>query len=98
MLARAITDLTSLTRSRRSNWRLDRLTETESGVSPIARCQACRSSCRRLHGEQAELAMMPQLSAIGMNSAGGMLPRRGWSHRISASKPAMVRSSSRTMG
>ncbi len=40
----------------------------------------------------------PVCSAIGMNSAGSSRPSRGWSQRSSASKPAMVRSSSRTIG
>ena len=41
------------------SWRLDRLTETDSGASPICFCQAARSSAALLHGEQAELHDQP---------------------------------------
>ena len=42
--------------------------------------------------------MRPELSAIGMNSAGEIAPRLGCSQRSSASKPAISPSSSRTIG
>ena len=40
----------------------------------------------------------PQLSATGMKSDGGIDPRRGCSQRSSASKPATLPSSRRTIG
>ncbi len=42
--------------------------------------------------------MSPERSAAGMNSEGGMLPRRGWFQRTSASNPITVRSARLTIG
>jgi len=40
----------------------------------------------------------PVSSAIGMNSAGEIMPRSGWRQRTSASQPVMALSCSETHG
>ena len=59
------------------SWRLDRFTETESGMSPTCFCQRARSSAARCMANRPSWTISPQLSATGMKSDGGIEPRRG---------------------
>ena len=86
-------------RSWRSNCREETLTEAKIGSRErIARCQI--ESCRAVWSitNMPRSTIRPISSAIEMNSDGDIRPSLGWSQRASASKPAIERSSSRTIG
>ena len=83
------------------SWRLERLTDTDSGASPICFCHATRSSAARCMANRPSCTISPQLSATGMKSAGGIEPRRGCSHlqqRLEAGDGAVFEPHDRLVG
>ena len=83
------------------NWRAERLTDTNSGLSSgadrVARhLAAWRHAVSRTHRPSGMIR--PVSSASGMNASGGTRPRVGCCQRTSASKPTISVLSSVTIG
>jgi hypothetical protein len=95
---RASAPVTSSTNPAARTWWAETLTLT-CGRAPDARSRQCaRSASARSRTQVPSGTMSPVSSAIGMNSDGGTVPRRGLNQRSSASNPVVAPLTRSTIG